>query len=131
MANRPVAPPAAPDWPVHPGKLLAEELAARTLTQKALAAAMARPPRLVNEIVRGKKAITAETALQLERVLGTPAHIWLGLQCEYELARARATPGILEHVHALPVAAPTRSALPARARHPAVAETRPRYRARL
>lgn len=43
----------------------------------------------MNEIVRGKKRITAETALQLQRVLGIDARIWLGLQTEYDLHLAR------------------------------------------
>ncbi len=78
------------DLAVHPGELLAEELAARGMTQRALAEAMGRPPQVINEIVRGRKAITAETALQLERTLGTPAYLWMNLQAQYELARARA-----------------------------------------
>jgi HTH-type transcriptional regulator/antitoxin HigA len=77
------------DVAVHPGELLAEELAARAMTQRALAEAMGRPPQVINEIVRGRKAITAETAIQLERALGTPAHMWLQLQMQYELAVAR------------------------------------------
>ncbi len=78
------------DLPVHPGELLAEELAACGMTQRALAEAMGRPPQVINEIARGRKAITAETALQLERALGTPAYLWMNLQAQYELARARA-----------------------------------------
>lgn len=74
---------------IHPGELLAEELEAREMTQKQLALAMGRPPQAINEIVRGKKAITAETALQLERVLGIPAHLWMNLQTRYDLTRAR------------------------------------------
>ena len=50
---------------------------------------MGRPYQVVNEIVRGRKAITAETALQLEAALEIKAHIWLGLQTDYELVRAR------------------------------------------
>jgi len=45
---------------------------------------MGRPAQAINEIVRGTKEITAETAIQLERVLGVPAHIWLGLEAEYQ-----------------------------------------------
>ena len=78
--------------PAHvspPGDTLSEELVARAMTQKELAQAMGRPQKLVNEIVRGKKRITAETALQLQRVLGIDARIWLGLQTEYDLHLAR------------------------------------------
>ena len=80
------------DLAIHPGELLGEELEARGMTQRALAEAMGRPPQVINEIIRGKKAITAETAIQLEDVLGTSARLWLGLQATYELTRARQTP---------------------------------------
>ena len=79
------------DLAIHPGELLGEELESRGMTQRALAEAMGRPPQVINEIVRGKKAITAETAIQLEEVLGTSARLWLGLQATYELTRARQT----------------------------------------
>lgn len=76
------------DLAIHPGEVLAEELEARTMTQKALALAMHRPPRVINEIIRGKKAITAETALDLERVLGPLARFWMNLQTTYDLTMA-------------------------------------------
>lgn len=81
--------PAQPDVAIHPGEILADELAARRMTQGALARLMGRPLQAVNEIINGKKAITAETALQLERVLQTPAQVWMNLQAQYELTRAR------------------------------------------
>ena len=77
------------DLPIPPGDTLAEELAARGLSQAALARRMGRPLQTVNMIVTGKKRITAETALDLERVLAIPAHVWLGLQAEYDETRAR------------------------------------------
>ena len=77
------------DLPIPPGETLAEELAARGLSQAALARRMGRPLQTVNMIATGKKRITAETALDLERVLGVPAHVWLGLQAEYDETRAR------------------------------------------
>jgi HTH-type transcriptional regulator/antitoxin HigA len=77
------------DLPVPPGEFLAETLGAVNLTQAELARRMGRPAQAVNEIVRGAKEITAETAIQLERVLGVPAHIWLGLETEYQHTRAR------------------------------------------
>lgn len=83
------------DLAIHPGELLAEELEVRGLTQRQLALTIGRPVQAVNEIVRGKKAITAETALQLEDALGVPAHLWVNLQGAYDLAcarRARAAP---------------------------------------
>ena len=78
-----------PDVAIHPGEILAEELEARTMTQVELAGHMGRPVQVINEIINRKKAITAETALQLEQVLKTPAHVWLNLQAQYELTQAR------------------------------------------
>ncbi len=73
----------------HPGSLLAEELEVRGMSQRELARRIGRPYQVVNEIVRGRKAITAETALQLEAEFGTRAYIWLGLQAKYDLAVAK------------------------------------------
>ena len=77
------------DLPIPPGELLAETLETANLTQADLARRMNRPAQAINEIVRGTKEITAETAIQLERVLGVPAHIWLGLEAEYQHTKAR------------------------------------------
>ena len=78
------------DAPVsHPGSLLAEELEVRGMSQRELARRIGRPFQVVNEIVRERKAITAETALQLEAEFGTPAYLWLALQSDYDLAVAR------------------------------------------
>ncbi len=77
------------DYASHPGSLLGEELDVRGMSQRELARRMGRPYQVVNEIVRGRKAITAETALQLEAALEIKAHIWLGLQTDYELVIAR------------------------------------------
>ena len=74
---------------IHPGELLAEEIEARGMTQRELALAMGRPPQLISEIVRGRRGISAETALQLEAALGTAAHIWVGLDGDYRLALAQ------------------------------------------
>ena len=78
-----------PDGAIHPGALLAEEIEARGMTQRELALAMGRPPQLISEIVRGRRGISAETALQLEAALGTAAHIWVGLDADYRLALAQ------------------------------------------
>ena len=77
------------DTPIPPGEFLREHLEESGMSQAELARRLGRPRQAVNEIIRGKKAITAETALQLERVLSTPAHIWLGLEQEYRLVLAR------------------------------------------
>jgi len=78
-----------PDIAIPPGETLAEELEARGLSQSELARRMGRPVQTVNEIVRGRKAITAATALDLEDVLGVSAVFWLRLEAAYQLNRAR------------------------------------------
>lgn len=83
------APTLHSDMPIPPGEFLREHLEESGMSQTELARRLGRPRQAVNEIIRGKKAITAETALQLERVLSTPAHIWLGLELEYRLVLAR------------------------------------------
>ena len=77
------------DAAIPPGGLLAEELEARGMTQRELALRMGRPPQAISEIVRGRKAITARTAIEIERALGTPAYVWVGLEAQYRLALAR------------------------------------------
>jgi HTH-type transcriptional regulator / antitoxin HigA len=80
---------AYPDIAIPPGEYLAEEIEARGLTQKELARRMRRPLNAINEIVNGKKAITAETALQLEEVMPEiPARFWLNLESDYQLTKA-------------------------------------------
>jgi len=73
-----------------PGEFLKEELEARGLTQAKLAYILGRPPQLVNEIIAGKKQITAQTAMQLERALGISAQYWLNLESQYQLSKVRA-----------------------------------------
>lgn len=89
MAKLATAPPIHSDAAIPPGEFLQEHLDDLGLSQAEFARRLGRPRQVVNEIVRGKKAITAETALDLEAVLGTPAHIWLGLEQEYRLVLAR------------------------------------------
>jgi HTH-type transcriptional regulator/antitoxin HigA len=77
---------AYPDIAIPPGEYLAEEIKARGISQKELARRMGRPINAVNEIIHGKKAITAETALQLEEVMPEiPARFWLNLETDYQL----------------------------------------------
>lgn len=78
-----------PDVAIQPGKLLADTLAAKGISQTELAKRAGRPVTALNEIINGKKAITPETALELERVLGTPAYIWLNLERDYQFNKAR------------------------------------------
>ena len=75
---------------VHPGEILLEEfLNPMGISQNRLARAMDVPPRRINEIVHGKRAITADTALRLARALGTSEQFWMGLQADYDLEEAR------------------------------------------
>lgn len=75
---------------VHPGEVLFEEfLKPMNLSQNALARAIGVPPRRINEIVLGKRAITADTALRLARAFGTSEGFWMGLQADYDLEDAR------------------------------------------
>lgn len=72
--------------PIHPGEILQTEfLEPLGLSQNRLAREIGVPPRRINEIVHGKRAITADTALRLSRFFGTTAQLWLNLQSHYEL----------------------------------------------
>jgi len=74
---------------IPPGEFLEEEIEARGISQRELARQTGRPAQAINEIIRGRKRITAETALDLERVLGTPASFWMNLESNYQLAVVR------------------------------------------
>ena len=78
-----------PDWAVPPGDILLELLEDRGMTQAELARRMDRPLKTINEIVKGKAAITPETAIQLERTLGTTARFWNSLESSYREFLAR------------------------------------------
>jgi antitoxin HigA-1 len=72
--------------PVHPGEVLLEEfLEPMQLSQYRLAKDISVPPRRINEIVHGKRAVSADTALRLARYFGTTARFWLNLQAQYDL----------------------------------------------
>jgi addiction module HigA family antidote len=75
--------------PVHPGeKLLEEFMQPLGLSQTRLGRDLGVSPRRINEIVHGKRSITADTALRLSRYCGTSAEFWLGLQANYDLDTA-------------------------------------------
>ncbi len=75
--------------PVHPGRTLAAELAARGLTAGALALKLRVPANRLSDIVRGQRAISPETALRLGRYFGNSPQFWMNLQTAYDLAMAR------------------------------------------
>ena len=75
--------------PIHPGRILRRELHARELSANALARALRVPSGRIVDILNGKRAISAETALRLGRYFGNDAQFWVNLQAQYELAVAR------------------------------------------
>ena len=76
--------------PIHPGDILAEELAFLEMTASALARELDVPENRVTQIPHGERGITADTALRLSRWLGTSPEMWLNLQTRYELRKAEA-----------------------------------------
>lgn len=80
------------DWrdPIHPGEILADELAEIGLSGAQLASRLNVPDNRIYQILQGKRAITADTALRLGRFFGTGPDIWLTLQKDYELDVAQA-----------------------------------------
>ena len=74
---------------IHPGDILRHEfLEPMGISQNKLARDISVPPRRINEIVLGKRAITADTALRLARYFGSSEKFWLGLQDDYDLEEA-------------------------------------------
>lgn len=75
---------------IHPGEVLLEEfLLPMGISQNALARAVGVPPRRINEIVLGKRGVSADTALRLARAFGTSEAFWMGLQADYDLEETR------------------------------------------
>jgi antitoxin HigA-1 len=74
--------------PVHPGRILRREIAARGLSANGLALALRTPSGRITDILNGKRGISPETALRLGRYFGNSARFWLNLQSGYELAVA-------------------------------------------
>ena len=75
---------------IAPGEILLEEfMRPHAISQNRLARDIDVPAARINEIVKGKRAITADTALRLGKYFGTSAELWLGLQMEYDIRRAR------------------------------------------
>jgi len=78
IENRPV-------YPIHPGTILADELAELQMSPAELARALYVPSNRIYQLISGKRAITADTALRLEQWLGVEATFWMNLQKSYEL----------------------------------------------
>ena len=76
--------------PIHPGEILMEDfINGFGITQNKLAVSIGVPPRRINEIVHGKRGITADTAIRLARYFGTSEEFWMNLQSNYELRLER------------------------------------------
>lgn len=76
--------------PIHPGEVLMEDfIEGFGITQNKLAVSIGVPPRRINEIVHGKRGITADTAIRLARYFGTSEELWMNLQSNYELRLER------------------------------------------
>ncbi|AWN41752.1 HigA family addiction module antitoxin [Methylobacterium durans] len=84
--------------PTHPGEVLREDfLLPLGLSQYALAKAIAVPETRISEIIRGRRSVSAETALRLARYFGTSPEFWMGMQATYDLEMARdATAPLIE-----------------------------------
>jgi addiction module HigA family antidote len=93
--------------PIHPGEILLEEfLLPMGISQYRLAKEISVPPRRINEIVHGKRAISADTALRLSRFFGMSERFWINLQARYDLEVTKDKLGtrLDEEVHALSAA---------------------------
>ena len=94
-----------PIYPIHPGEILADELAELNTSPTELARELHVPANRISQLVAGKRAMTADTALRLERWLGVSAAFWLNLQKRYELDLAREkSDEILKTIQPLPQA---------------------------
>jgi addiction module HigA family antidote len=89
--------------PIHPGEVLMEDfIEPLGITQHNVAVAIDVPPRRINEIVHGKRRITADTALRLSRYFGTTDLFWVNLQIRYDLEVERDALGdALDHIQPL------------------------------
>lgn len=82
-----------PVHPIHPGEVLADELAELETSPTELARQLHVPANRISQLVAGKRAMTADTALRLEKWLGVSAQFWMNLQKRYELDIAREQTG--------------------------------------
>lgn len=88
--------------PIHPGEVLMEDfIKPFGLTQNKLAVAIGVPPRRINEIVHGKRAVTADTALRLAKYFGVSPEFWMNLQTHYELRVERRNRAAIDAIQPL------------------------------
>lgn len=85
--------------PIHPGEVLMEDfIKGFEITQNKLAVSIGVPPRRINEIVHGKRRITADTALRLAKYFGTSPEFWMNLQAHYDLRVERRNQGAIDAI---------------------------------
>ena len=85
----------------HPGELIKDELETRNITQSKLAESIGVKPSLLNEIIKGKRAVNTEIALLLEAALNLPAELLLNLQSDYNMQTAKSNPTFMERLAAI------------------------------
>lgn len=88
--------------PIHPGEVLMDDfITGFGITQHKLAVAVGVPPRRINEIVHGKRRVTADTALRLAKYFGTSAEFWMNLQSHYDLRIERRNVAAIDAIQPL------------------------------
>ena len=90
-----------PFEPTHPGSLIRDELEERKMSQAKLAQQIGVSPSLLNEVIRGKRAVNTELALLLEAALGIAAHILLDLQADYNMQVAKSETSFMSRLAAI------------------------------
>lgn len=87
-----------PSEPIHPGEMIKDEIEYRGLSQRKLAEQMGISPTLLNEILNGKRSVSTEYALLFEAALGIDAEIWIRLQADYDMQKAKSNKSFLERL---------------------------------
>jgi antitoxin HigA-1 len=101
--------------PIHPGEILADELEEIGVSSAELARSLRVPANRISQLLAGKRAITADTALRLARYFGTSADLWMNLQKTYELDLARKEAG--REINSIPQRKAVRQVLAGHAAH--------------
>lgn len=83
---------------IHPGEMIKDEIEYRGLSQRKLAEQMGISPTLLNEILNGKRSVSTEYALLFEAALGIDAEIWIRLQADYDMQKAKSNKSFLERL---------------------------------
>ena len=83
---------------IHPGEMIKDEIEYRGLSQRKLAAQMGISPTLLNEILNGKRSVSTEYALLFEAALGIDAEIWIRLQADYDMQKAKSNKSFPERL---------------------------------